>query len=79
MYDFYYTLNNKNYKKSYLIDRKYIYLIKIIKNFDYYYLDYKTSLNNLNNIDKEDKNEINELIEFMMFCNNNNLIVEVGL
>ena len=48
MYDFYFKLNNKIYKNSYLIDKKYINLIKIIKDFDYYYLDYKTSLINLN-------------------------------
>lgn len=81
MYDFYFNINNKNYKRSYLIDKKYINKIKIIKNLDYYYLDYKTSLNNLNNINIENeyKNEINQLINFMIFCKNNNLIVEVGL
>ena len=81
MYDFYFKLNNKIYKNSYLIDKKYINLIKIIKDFDYYYLDYKTSLINLNNIiiENENKNEINQLINFMIFCKNNNLIVEVGL
>jgi hypothetical protein len=81
MYDFYFNINNKSYKRSYLIDKKYINKIKIIKNLDYYYLDYKTSLNNLNNINIENKykNEINQLINFMIFCKNNNLIVEVGL
>ena len=81
MYDFYFKLNNKIYKNSYLIDKKYINLIKIIKDFDYYYLDYKTSLINLNNIiiGNENKNEINQLINFMIFCKNNNLMVEVGL
>ena len=81
MYDFYFNIINKNYKRSYLIDKKYINKIKIIKNLDYYYLDYKTSLNNLNNINIENeyKNEINQLINFMIFCKNNNLIVEVGL
>lgn len=81
MYDFYFNINNKNYKRSYLIDKKYINKIKIIKNLDYYYLDYKTSLNNLNNINIENKykNEINQLINFMIFCKNNNLIIEVGL
>ena len=81
MYDFYFTLNNKNYKRSYLIDRKYINLIKIVKDFDYYYLDYETSLINLDNIiiENENKNEINQLINFMKFCKNNNLVVEVGL
>jgi len=81
MYDFYFNINNKNYKRSYLIDKKYINKIKIIKNLDYYYLDYKTSLNNLNNINIENKykNEINQLINFMIFCKNNNLVVEVGL
>tara|TARA_B100001248_G_C27370704_1_gene451475 strand:- start:528 stop:773 length:246 start_codon:yes stop_codon:yes gene_type:complete len=81
MYDFYFNIINKNYKRSYLIDKKYINKIKIIKNLDYYYLDYKTSLNNLNNINIENeyKNEINQLINFMIFCKNNNLVVEVGL
>lgn len=81
MYDFYFKLNNKNYKRSYLIDKKYINLIKIVKDFDYYYLDYKTSLNNLDNIiiENENKNEMNQLINFMNFCKNNNLVVEVGL
>ena len=52
-----------------------------IKDLDYYYLDYRTSLNNLNNILIEDefKNEINQIINFMNFCKNNNLIVEVSL
>jgi hypothetical protein len=81
MYDFYFNLINKNYKRSYLIDKKYINKITIIKNLDYYYLDYKKSLNNLNNINIENeyKNEINQLINFMIFCKNNNLVVEVGL
>lgn len=81
MYDFYFILNNKNYKRSYLIDKKYINLIKIIKDFDYYYLDYETSLINLDNIiiDNENKNEINQLINFMKFCKKNNVVVEVGL
>lgn len=81
MYDFYFRLNNKNYKRSYLIDKKYINLIKIIKDFDYYYLDYKTSLINLDNIiiENKNKNEMNQLINFMKFCKNNNLVVEVGL
>ena len=34
-------LNNKNYQISFLIDEKYINNIKIIKDLDYYYLDYK--------------------------------------
>lgn len=81
MYDFYFKLCNKNYKKSYIIDEKYIHNIKIIKDLDYYYLDYRTSLINLNNIIIEDefKNEINQIINFMIFCKNNNLVVEVGL
>ena len=81
MYDFYFKLGNKSYKKSYIIDEKYINNIKIIKDLDYYYLDYRISLNNLNNIIIEDeyKNEINQLINFMIFCKNNNLVVEVGL
>ena len=81
MYDFYFKICNKSYKKSYIIDEKYIHYIKIIKDLDYYYLDYRTSLNNLNNIIIEDefKNEINQIINFMNFCKNNNLIVEVGL
>lgn len=81
MYDFYYKLNNKNYKRSYLTDKKYINLIKIVKDFDYYYLDYETSLINLDNItiENENKNEMNQLINFMKFCKNNNLVVEVGL
>ena len=79
MYDFYFKLNNKNYRRSYPIDKKYINLIKIIKDFDYYYLDYETSLINLDNIKNENKNEVNQLINFMNFCKNNNLIVEVGL
>ena len=54
MYDFYFKLCNKSYKKSYIIDEKYINNIKIIKDLDYYYLDYRTSLNNLNNIIIED-------------------------
>ena len=79
MYDFYFKLNNRNYKRSYLIDKKYINLIKIVKDFDYYYLDYETSLINLDNIIIENKNEMNQLINFMKFCKNNNLVVEVGL
>jgi len=81
MYDFYFKLNNNNYNRSYLIDKKYINLIKIVKDFDYYYLDYKTSLNNLDNIiiENENKNEMNQLINFMIFCKNYNLVVEVGL
>ena len=37
MYDFYFKLCNKTYKKSYIIDEKYINNIKIIKDLDYYY------------------------------------------
>jgi hypothetical protein len=81
MYDFYFKIKNKNYKESFNVCKKYINYIKIIKDLDYYYLDYKNSLNNLKNINIEDeyKNEINQIINFMNFCKRFNLIVEVGL